>query len=202
MGSVAQYVVFLCSCHTRILFFHTVFFVGRFLLFLILVSLIDVSVCILHSFTSLYTCTGILQDLLWLSAPNSKWGEKSKHLSIYAITKNNTFWEFFFFIFSFYVGQWLYYYPRFNDLFFPSIDFSFSDARYIFLLLTWTALEYETALNHTLRLNANMNIFYLTGQRIKKKTHTHTNMDEIVIKRKSNVHTILLSEFCAEYKKK
>lgn len=124
MGSVAQYVVFLCSCDIRILVLFFFFALFSSLVIHTFLSLYFSSIpmlyiwcltfmrpCVLRSFTSQYTRIGILQDLLWLSAPNGKESRKktttAKHLSIYTIAKYIYiyFSLLFHILFFFYVGR-------------------------------------------------------------------------------------------------
>lgn len=125
MGFVAQYVVFLCSCDIRILFyffFHTfrsLYFSTISMLYIGGLSLMRP--CVLRS---LHHTVHLYRDFAGFvvvkctereTHTHADKGEKkgTKHLSIYAIAKNNTFSSFFHILFFFcYVGC-----ARFNDLF-------------------------------------------------------------------------------------
>lgn len=75
--TLTQYVVFLCPCDIRILFFHTFLLLHHF------DALNTRNVVTLRSLQQ-YICMRILPDLLWLSAPKYK---KNIELSIYVIAK-------------------------------------------------------------------------------------------------------------------
>lgn len=109
---VAQCVVFLCSSDIRIFFYLFLFFFTSFICTPFRWCLSPILLICLRVFHSLQqdTCIGILQDLLWLSAPKT-WRKKKNSIALVHLCGH---WErkklFFFslFTFYFYVGRRLY----------------------------------------------------------------------------------------------